>query len=49
MRWKSNPLRTGSIHVLELGAIVLHAFGTIVSGLIEAELRPQGQEQTGKG
>jgi hypothetical protein len=31
------------------GAIVLHAFGAILSGPIEAELRPQGQEQTDKG
>jgi hypothetical protein len=26
-----------------------YAFGAILSGLIEAELRPQGQEQTDKG
>ncbi|GAA0307864.1 hypothetical protein GCM10009540_29180 [Streptomyces turgidiscabies] len=31
------------------GTIVLYVLSPILSGLIEAELRPQGQEQTDKG
>ncbi|AZP22877.1 hypothetical protein EJC51_46745 [Streptomyces aquilus] len=48
-RWKGNPLRASSHPVLDLARVVLQVFSPILSGLIEAELRPQGQEQTDKG
>ncbi|MFE9941705.1 hypothetical protein [Streptomyces hirsutus] len=46
-RWKSTA--RGFESRLSAGAIVLFVFSAILSGLIEAELRPQGQEQTDKG
>jgi hypothetical protein len=49
MGWKGNPLQMGSESLFGLARSFPPYRGPAVWGLIEAELRPQGQEQTDKG